>query len=271
MHYVLHPTGIKASMASDARRRALLIRRIRRIRNRLEKTLRQRLADELASQREDLGAVDPNDLVSLAEVVELHQSRLERIISASLRELYPLIAELVIPDDAIKQRAQYETKAVEDELDARINTWMTTMLGIQIRDISSSTLTRVRELALESGGSPELFRRKLEDSGLFGDIRARRIAVTEMTAGINQCQHEAAVLYAPEDETVWKTWTTTGMLNVRETHRQMNGVRIKEDELFEVPNPNGGIDYMEYPGDSTHGASAANIVNCHCLVFYTTD
>lgn len=269
MRYHLAPTGIKAWQASDDRIRALLIRRIRRVRNRLERTLRQRIAEELRSQMEDVlaaGTDEERDAAILA-----HQHRMGRIIMASYRQLYPLIAALVAPDGVLKAReASWEAKdARGDELDARIEQWMEAQLGVQIREISSSTLTEVRRLAVQADGDPEALRHLLEDSGVFSDVRARRIAVTEMTSGINHCQREAAELYSSPGDELVKTWRTTGMLNVRGTHRRMDGVTIPAEDLFRVPSPTGGEDLMEYPGDSTHGASAANIVNCHCIVFYT--
>jgi hypothetical protein len=40
----------------------------------------------------------------------------------------------------------------------------------------------------------------------------------------------------------------------------MNGITIGQDDLFNVDG-----EFLEFPRDSKHGASAGNIINCRCF------
>lgn len=60
-----------------------------------------------------------------------------------------------------------------------------------------------------------------------------------------------------------KTWVISGN-NTRPAHQVMDGVTIDETELFLVDG-----EQMEYPGDSSQGASAGNIINCACTIIMT--
>lgn len=58
----------------------------------------------------------------------------------------------------------------------------------------------------------------------------------------------------------FKKWLTSGNSNVRATHAEANGQVVAIDEAFEV-----GGEQLMHPGDSSLGASAGNVINCHCV------
>lgn len=60
-----------------------------------------------------------------------------------------------------------------------------------------------------------------------------------------------------------KTWGISGN-NTRPAHVIMDGITIGQDELFNVDG-----EFMEYPRDEKHGASAGNIINCRCFCVRT--
>ena len=58
-----------------------------------------------------------------------------------------------------------------------------------------------------------------------------------------------------------KTWSTTGMDNVRPTHQEVDGTSIPQDEQFEV-----GDYMMNCPGDDSAGPE--EVVNCACCLLF---
>ena len=157
-------------------------------------------------------------------------------------------------------------KSEEEDIDAYMRAWIEERVGEAIGDMSAGQLARIRALYRTAGGDSVAFMDLLREEHVVDAVAARRIAVTETTAGLNQCLERTSRTYAA-GRTLYKTWRTTGRLNVRRTHEMMDGVTIPDTELFRVPSPSGGIDLMAYPGDASHGASAGNLVNCHCVCF----
>lgn len=83
----------------------------------------------------------------------------------------------------------------------------------------------------------------------------RRIVQTESLSALQVAQKESIdSLGIPYD----KTWVISGN-NTRPAHAAMDGVTIPEDELFIVDG-----EEMEFPMDTSYGASAGNIINCAC-------
>ena len=257
------PTGVKGLNPSP-RDLVKLEHRVQVIRNRMERWLRVRYTRMLRDLRDELaGAESEADILAIVQRFDHTQ---ESVLRTFYLSLFPRIEELVIPDDTIKAWAQGRETKARDEFQASMDEWIQTLMGINISYISQETLVIVRAIFRESNNDPVLFMERLKASGLFGSVRARRIAVTETTSGINSAMHEASrrVSFGRKMETVWRT---TGRINVRGTHQQMNGKSVPFGTPFEVPRKDGGVDRMMYPGDSSLGASAANVVNCHCMAF----
>lgn len=64
----------------------------------------------------------------------------------------------------------------------------------------------------------------------------------------------------------FKTWNSYFDDLVRFTHAQMNLVTILDKDMFEVPNPNGGIELAVGPRDPN--LSPENLINCRCSLTY---
>lgn len=60
-----------------------------------------------------------------------------------------------------------------------------------------------------------------------------------------------------------KEWLSALLPTTREAHAAAHGQTVASDELFYV-----GGEYLKYPGDSSHGASAGNLINCYCQARY---
>ena len=87
--------------------------------------------------------------------------------------------------------------------------------------------------------------------------QARRIAQTETMIGLAGAGDIAA---RSLDIPFRKQWAVSGLTNTRETHLVMDGVIVDQDEPFVLPEG----DLMQYPHDSSMGASAGEIINCAC-------
>lgn len=266
------PTGCKALGTSSVREMIQVERRVQVIRNRMERWLHRtyrKLLSELRQSLVDLtegGTRIPEDF-EVRVIIEMFRHRQEDVLERYYSELFPKIEELVLPDDTIKAWGEGRETKDRESFQLAMDEWIRTLMGVNITYISDDTLEVVRQLFRTSGSDPVLFMDALEGSWLFGAVRARRIAITETTSGINSAMHVASGQVAQGRKRV-KVWRTTGRHNVRSNHRAMNGVSVDADELFKVPRKDGGFDMMMYPGDTSHGASAENVVNCHCMTFY---
>ena len=103
------------------------------------------------------------------------------------------------------------------------------------------------------------------------DYRANTIARTEslnaLRAGRDEGIRQAIEQGAIAPGATQKVWDSTGDSRVRPDHAQMNGQSVGLNEAFVAP---GGSRLM-YPGDSSLGAGADQIINCRCVVDYRVD
>lgn len=95
----------------------------------------------------------------------------------------------------------------------------------------------------------------------FYRYNAIRIVRTETAFAMNSAK---VVSFESSDYLVRKVWIAGGSSEPRAGHLQMNGVEVGEDEPFTLPDGT----QMIYPGDSSLGAGADNIINCSCSVGY---
>ncbi len=251
-------TGCKALTARPLTRRqaARVSAELQKLRARMERRLVAGYRRLFASLTEALASCRGDaDIVAVWSA--FREDRREMLVRYYLA-LYPAAARLAVPADA--------SKSAEDDLEAYMRQWIEERVGEAIVTIDRSHLEAVRRLYAEAHGDSVVFMDLLRESHLTDAVGARRIAVTETTAGLNQCLERTSRTYAA-GRTLYKTWRTTGRINVRETHEMMDGVTIPDTGLFRVPSPSGGIDLMAYPGDQSHGASAGNVINCHCVCF----
>ncbi len=91
--------------------------------------------------------------------------------------------------------------------------------------------------------------------------RSMAIARTETCASSNKAGQVACKNTGFETE---KSWYSSPDSITRDQHSEMDsGHYIDIGDLFVV-----GGEFMEYPGDNTHGASAENIINCRCAQLF---
>ncbi len=97
-------------------------------------------------------------------------------------------------------------------------------------------------------------------------LRGDMIGRTEALASLNAAQHEAlrqAVDSGAVDAaTIRRSWRSAGDLRVRHTHMGLNGDTVGLDEFF--TSPSGAR--LRYPGDTSLGAPASEVIGCRCIV-----
>lgn len=112
--------------------------------------------------------------------------------------------------------------------------------------------------------------RNLKNSYL--QLRGEMIGRTETLGALNAAQDEAfrqglaKTNYGPDQ--VVKIWQSAGDQRVRHTHANLNGRKVMGlDTPFS--SPSGAM--LQYPGDTSLGARASEIIQCRCIVIRKID
>ena len=93
-----------------------------------------------------------------------------------------------------------------------------------------------------------------------GDVIARTESIDALRAGHHEALRQATDAGEVLDEDVTREWDTSGDARVRESHARADGQKRKGNEPFNV----GGYQ-LRYPGDSSLGAPAEEVVQCRCI------
>lgn len=106
----------------------------------------------------------------------------------------------------------------------------------------------------------ELARRITE----FSKARALTIARTEVMTASSVARDRMFREFGLEAETR-KEWVSTRDHRTREAHRALDGVTLPYGQPFYSP-VTGSL--LEYPHDSSLGATGADVINCRCVLRY---
>lgn len=108
----------------------------------------------------------------------------------------------------------------------------------------------------------------------YSQYQAQRLIRTESTNIANYATMQSASTIFPKEQ-LSKEWLTARDERVRTflngdkaDHRQMNNIKVRFNEKFDVPTAKG-IDKMDRPADPA--GSAANVVNCRCVLLIIPD
>ena len=99
---------------------------------------------------------------------------------------------------------------------------------------------------------------RIDNLPAFDRNRAITVARTETMSAGNAGEYES---YKQCDYVIGKEWLSSHDSRVRSTHAAANGQKRKLDEPFDV----GGCKLM-FPGDSSLGADAKEVVYCRCTM-----
>jgi hypothetical protein len=112
----------------------------------------------------------------------------------------------------------------------------------------------------------ETFKSRTKPDGTGTPPKVKNIAVTEVRSTVNaiKTEYKNQVLRQNPDLISEKTWLHNRRLSKepRVPHAEINGLTIKDNELFKVRNEDGGFDYMVGPHDPN--APAGQVIGCNC-------
>lgn len=147
----------------------------------------------------------------------------------------------------------------EETADAR--RWVREQTGDRIKNVNAATVAAAKkfvDLSFTEGLTTAQIARELSKHSAFSTHRAFRIARTEVAAASNAGNHFAAAAVLP-NERFSKVWLSSRDIRVRDTHTSADGQTVDLDDSFKL---RGGR--LRFPGDSTLGASASEIIHCRC-------
>lgn len=136
-------------------------------------------------------------------------------------------------------------------------------------DMSARLIHDLVEADKQGAGITRITKLIAADFQELGVARIERITRTTLNRSYNDAAWSRIDQYAP-----YKEWIMTRDDRTRPGHRQMEGVVIPVDALFEVPGfyptPKSKKKVpaakMLYPGDVSQNPDLAQIVNCRCTV-----
>lgn len=162
-----------------------------------------------------------------------------------------------------------ETK-LDDEAARLTRLYIEKIAGKKIEEISRTSLLSVRraiKAGLDKGEGTALIAKRIAATTAFSEVRARTIARTEVIAASNQGSLSAAQSTGANLAKVWVTTIddrTRGIAASEFDHFAADEQRV---ETLDAPFVVSGEE-LNFPADSSLGASAGNVINCRCAVVY---
>jgi hypothetical protein len=103
---------------------------------------------------------------------------------------------------------------------------------------------------------------------LRGDTIARTETLTSLNASNQEAFRQGLDKTGYTEQDVTRVWRTANDERVRHSHAAMNGVEVKGlNTPYTLPDGS----HMMFPGDSSLGAPASQIINCRCTQFLRLD
>jgi len=159
-----------------------------------------------------------------------------------------------------------EIKAGTDVFTRALIDWLMKNSAEKVAQVSKTTKSKIRrELAQGVAEGETIFElsKRLESMyRKFSDYRAERIARTEVISASNLGSHVAAQSTGIKFR---KTWLSTFDRRTRSWHSSAHGQARDMDALFDVHG-----EKLMWPGDSSHGATGTNVIQCRCTQTYRT-
>lgn len=125
--------------------------------------------------------------------------------------------------------------------------------------------------AVEDGeplGVKKIYRMVEQYRNRYLQYRAETIARTEVLRTVGRARRESMTQVLEQIEepraSVVRTWIATSDKRTRDTHMEMDG----QQRGLDVPYESSSGARMMFPGDSSLGAPAAELINCRCVELY---
>ena len=204
---------------------------------------------------------------STSSTTAVIRSTMKAALPAMYRRLYNSVAETFGERAATAARRllRQEQRADFFEETPGSRAWISAQTGQRIVDVTDATVAFVKNLierSIVDGLTTDQIAAALVDASTFSKARAFRVARTEVVSASNAGNHFSTERFLPSARFV-KKWLSSRDFRVRSSHIGADGKTVPLKGAFSLP---GGK--LRFPGDSTLGASAAEIVNCRCTTTY---
>jgi len=271
---MLPPTvQIKVLDLQTADEKAAYMKSVESQRIKWEKVIVSRLQDYFkdehktiaaAVSRGDISDAAPNAAHALTVLEQ--QGTLKNLIVSVYQDVGTDSGESVIKDLKYGEKP-FEQKQLALDFNLYspdVLVYLLSMAGTKVKQIDEYTLALLQSAladGVEAGESIPQLSQRVDDLYAFQtEERIKTIVSTEVVAASNYGSQEAA---KASDLSLNKVWLATNDGHTRPDHREADGQTVGMDEPFEV----GGSQLM-FPGDTSLGASAGEIVNCRCTQYY---
>ena len=95
----------------------------------------------------------------------------------------------------------------------------------------------------------------------FSEARSERIARTEIISAGRSGQYHGD---KQSGMVIGKEWKAAHQDRTRAGHLEADAQKVAFENPFYVANADGQLEPLLFPGDTSYGASASNIINCRC-------
>ena len=159
--------------------------------------------------------------------------------------------------------AELDTDTEFNETDEKLLEWLRDRSERDVELIQGTTdrgvIMRLWDVVIEGKYTIQKAVDALQDDYTFSDTRAETIARTEIISAARTGQFQGD---EQSGMVIGKTWNSVHQSNTRDAHAAADGQTVRFEDPFTV----GGEELM-FPGDTSLGASADNVIQCRC--FYT--
>lgn len=146
------------------------------------------------------------------------------------------------------------------DLDSRLDRVIGVMRGLG--PDTSAAIGHTLTVGVGLGESIDKLAARVQDVFDSSDMRAERIARTEVVGASNGASHDVATAIATAGYALDKVWLATDDERTRESHADADGQQVAIDQPFEV-----GDTELMYPGDPD-ADDPGEVVNCRCTLVY---
>ena len=264
--------GMRMFTLSDAADQRAYLQQIERIRRPLEDRMTGVVNSRFRDEAKDVVAA-----IEMSDTPEAAKAAAESTINdqyAAWEDTYRRVYGTV--GDTFARRAYdgigksgagpEERKDVADRWQARVAMYLQTVGArkiVGVRDTTKDRIARQIEVGIAEGeGIDQIGKRVQGEYKAFTEARSRVIARTETIAASNAGSNEGA---RATGLALMKYWIAGQDERVRDGEFDHSNVEspIPMDEQFNVSG-----ELLDFPGDTSYGASAGNVINCRCAVGY---
>lgn len=129
-----------------------------------------------------------------------------------------------------------------------------------IKDLADKLLARSTSIAITETGAYRELSKKISIN-----VASGRQGLDSINDGVGNSLYSYNTHRKDKPKQIVKRWLTSRDSKVRTSHKKLEGVTLKEKELFHTIN--GSL--LLYPYDTSNGAKIEDIINCRCMASYS--